>query len=450
MSIPDVVDCNCLRPCIAELLRTRHCPESLTLRVDKIAVDAVHGLHESMADGTPSQYAYRLLVTDGELSIQAVVNRKYHHLLNGQSADPGQLIQLKKYSVERAPKLNGLGQAAFLAIEEYTHIGYTYAIDNEQHQLKEESVVLKRSRRSSPSASDDHRADADVDQLHSNKRRAGPGRDSGHRGSTSKGARVEFRVQNSSDNIEEDSDSFETSAIFDTNVLRRREAVRDASGISQLHWANNRLVLDHGRRERSRNIDNNDVHQTDMPPESIVSEGESKQDKKPLTGARPGTTVLNTESVESLDLPQPLKLHNLSSLLDPENILPRRNYKCKVFAVISWVSPGTLKRQGLPEKRHIKVHDPSVARRYSGISISIFVNARHFKPEVGTIALFAGLTAQKWDGEVILNAYEKDCVGADWYIDDEQRLRAEGLAVDELKTWWNERMARRNVQSTST
>lgn len=389
-----------LRPCIGELLRTCYHPESLILRVDKIVAESASGDHETAGKegaGRPlSSRIYRLLLTDGELSIQAAMNCDLHHLLENEKTFEGQLIRLRRYSLQRASRAKGIGHVLFLGIEEYDNVDAQAGESNKTDQKLEisqqqpsEPKGIKRSRATPPATPSKCQK---TEVLHS-----------------------PLRSDDASD-----SEDFETAKPLTSKVLGRRSALRDISGNHQLRWsARKKLVFD-------------------------IEDADSKPDQPSEPVLQP---ELSTKPENSR--PHDIKRHTLASLLDPDQVLPRRNYMCQVLAVITWVSSAILKRPGHPEKRHIKVHDPTIGKRYSGISISIFSNARYFRPVIGTVALFTGLTAQKWDGEVILNAYEKDCNGREWFIDDEEWLRAEGLEVDELRQWWagrNEKKATdRNV-----
>jgi hypothetical protein len=64
------------------------------------------------------------------------------------------------------------------------------------------------------------------------------------------------------------------------------------------------------------------------------------------------------------------------------------------------------------------------------------------------LALFIGVVMQRWEGEVILNAYAKRGNredngepegGRGWYVDDEERLADMGHDVTGLRDWWTER-----------
>ena len=74
----------------------------------------------------------------------------------------------------------------------------------------------------------------------------------------------------------------------------------------------------------------------------------------------------------------------------------------------------------------------------------MYDNAQKFKPKIGTVALFRSVVMQRWEGEVILNAYARrgereEAVGDEgnggdaWYVDDEERLVEMGYDVRSMK-----------------
>ena len=84
----------------------------------------------------------------------------------------------------------------------------------------------------------------------------------------------------------------------------------------------------------------------------------------------------------------------------------------------------------------------------------MYDNARKFKPKIGTVALFRGVVMQRWEGEVILNAYgrkgEREEATGDgekggnaWYVDDEEILAEMGYDAKSMKEWWVERTMER-------
>lgn len=134
---------------------------------------------------------------------------------------------------------------------------------------------------------------------------------------------------------------------------------------------------------------------------------------------------------------RPLNVLSLSELIYPYKPLPKRNYLCDVFAVISWVSPTVVKRQHMAPKRDLRILDPTIEqRRPRGLQVSVFADAAGFNPPVGTIALLRSLKTHEWDG-VSLNAYEKDCLGREWFITGPEKLK--GYDVTAMKAWWERR-----------
>jgi hypothetical protein len=111
--------------------------------------------------------------------------------------------------------------------------------------------------------------------------------------------------------------------------------------------------------------------------------------------------------------------------------LPKlQNYLLDTVAIISWVSPQTVKRV-LGLKRDIHLVHPSTARK---VIMSVFTDAENFTPEVGTVALFRNLRNHKFDGGS-LNAYQEDCKVWKWFLPDPTgHLGPE--EVERLKEWW--------------
>ena len=390
-----------LRPCIAELLRTRHCPKDLILRVDKI-VDELQPLGsrstilETDEANNRSKWTYRILLTDGELVIQAVINRDFHCLLQNNATVEGQLIELRHYSVQRARRINGTGEVVYLAIEEYRNHGEGVIANNQDGNVRlQSSRVVKRPPDNLADDEESIRPKRQKSQAHLN---------------------ADPPINDS--NLDE----FETFSLLDSSISRRRKALEQISANGRLWWS----------------MEDGKLMQKKTAGEQLDQDMADRE--SPTGGCQDVDTASGYSS--STETQCEMKLHTLASLLDAGKALPRKNYICKVFAIITWVSMVVSKQPGLPEKRHIKIHDLTVPRQYSGISVSIFVNARQFRPKVGTVALFTGLTAQKWDGEVILNAYERLCAGKEWFIDDEAVLRAEGFPIDEVKSWWQKRIQR--------
>lgn len=97
-----------------------------------------------------------------------------------------------------------------------------------------------------------------------------------------------------------------------------------------------------------------------------------------------------------------------------------------ILALIHSVSPNITKPPRLPPKRDLRIVDPSTDKM---VLLSVFVEPEKFKPEVGTVMLFRGLTSHEWEGGM-LNAYPKMCREG-WYV-----VEPEGYDVQGLREWW--------------
>jgi hypothetical protein len=168
-----------------------------------------------------------------------------------------------------------------------------------------------------------------------------------------------------------------------------------------------------------------------------------------LTGT-PAHTSNHVNSIQTKVSQPEIPLHSLFSLFSPD--LPAKSYMLSTFAVVSWVSPSLIHRANapFPPKRHLKIHDPTISARKAGITLAVFVDAKSFRPEVGTVALFKGVTMQRWEGEVILNKYAGSKGGSekieekDWFVSDPDTLKSIGYDVQGMRAWWEERK-RKNV-----
>ena len=182
-------------------------------------------------------------------------------------------------------------------------------------------------------------------------------------------------------------------------------------------------------QEQSNDQDPILTSSSDSPTRKIDTpkqENEQRQRRKTFTFTRPLRPV-----------ERPLNLLLLSDLVYPAKPLPKRNYLCDVFAIITSISPNVVKRPNMAPKRDLRIMDLTLGqRRPRGVQVSVFADAAGFDPPVGTIALFRSLKTHEWDG-ISLNAYEKDCLGRDWFISDPEKLK--GYNVGALRDWWDQR-----------
>jgi hypothetical protein len=459
-----------LRPCIAEFLRTCFRPQPLLLRLERRAIQTLDSCGTEEADQdegdtgegveqTPMKFCH-LWLSDGQLMIQAVLEQPLHHaFLRGEPA-VGSLLDVKRFRVRRGKRIHCPGEVVYLAIADYeTVLSADSATSTEPDDLaneggfiREEPQSPKKKRRLSSQL---------VESLHH---------------PTSPAAMP-------STPSSQDSDSFETARVDPEILDQRRQALHELNSNIKpsASWSAPR---DQTSRKRQRLLEKKEVPAVTAPARRDITLRFADVDRGTVAAATPSSRGLPQAGLDdslTIQLPslpaQPLStpgaaiataitplistpatppLHSLSSLLHPppHSPLPSRNYTCSIFAVISWCSPNLIfPRHALspfPPKRHIKIHDPSVASRYSGITVAVYDDARKFKPKVGMVALFQGVVMQRWEGEVILNAYARKAdrdgdVGEDkhgekeWYVDDEEKLVGMGHDVNGMRDWWVER-----------
>jgi hypothetical protein len=455
-----------LRPCIAELLRTCVHSNSLPLRLEKVVIQTLnHSTNkEENRDGSSASKKeeelqrefYRLWLSDGEFMIQAVLERRLHHTFFTEGPAVGSLLDIKRFRVRRGKRIHGPGEVIYLAIADYEIVPgadpapstETYDLANEGGFIREESQSLNKNIR-----------------LGSQLPQSLP-----HPPSPET---MLFAPSS------QDSDDFETADVELKVLDRRRQTLHELSSSTRpsAPWNSPR---DQSPRKRRKLLQekqptgispprrNTCVGSADVDGEKVANSTPSSSTSLQQAGPdRPLTTQKQSRPVQPFSItdtriptapatPSSPPLHTLSSLLHPQthSPLPSRNYTCAVFAIVSWCSPNlTFPRHAqspFPPKRHVKIHDPSIASRYAGITLAVYDRARTFEPRVGTVALFVGVVMQRWEGEVILNAYAKkgnrenggggtECGERAWYVDDEERLVGMGHNVIGMRDWWAER-----------
>ena len=480
-----------IQPCIAELLRTCHYPSHINLRVEKILEERCKagraGDDNTDPEAPESLTGYRLVVSDGQWMINATLNKNLHRLVHRKDLREGSIIALTKYHLERAPRVTGKGQILYLAVTDLEVLAeidlarqhsaqsrqpkesFTSAQSHLRNHLNEgeedmEKCLSQQSASSygsadlsffnelgQPIVNDSGKRSESVSQKVTPKKRklvlhspeskiAGPFQQSQTTPSKRSNLRELMRPVSEADDSDDD---FET-AVKDAALLERnRQVLHELNGnntsaaiTSSLINASKKLPGFDAPHQSHHHVSRRNTQRHFRPQDAMITSPLDIAPKKPTC------SVAAQES--SPDTAPPL--HSLASLLKPSAPLPQKNYRCSVFGVISWVSPSLIKKPGFPVKRHVKIHDQTIGDRYSGISISIFLDAEHFIPETGSIALFRGVRAQWWEAEVILNAYEGDCRDKEWFVTDRGALEVEGLDWQGLQGWWEQRKAKQKIR----
>ncbi|KIW32052.1 uncharacterized protein PV07_03627 [Cladophialophora immunda] len=529
-----------LKRCLAELLRTCVHPPSLLLRVEHVFGKAHAGSHRNAVDrddeqeydpdkipiagdddhdhetaqGSDNTWCFRFAVSDGHLQIQAVLAPALLCRAN-QLGDlqRGDVIEVLRFQVRSAPRLSGKGRVIYLGIQDCAWVGRdreTVETSEEKDGLELEGGFLREEQdemfhRKQHASRDDLTA---ASGRGGSKRRDASDRDNRAQASKKtqsnpKSSKPAHKVsQDASEDDTDDDQGFDTIFVSQSRLDQRRDALRQIQQqvsmeentggqlqprgecnqeAAQGHFATTPFLLTSNRSPRENGNDDG----IDSIPEALAAHnhspialphhrptdhtGSTTDLAPPVQDEGPSTRPPNTMSAAPID--------SLASLL----ALPvQKGYSCTILALISWVSPSLIHRPNtpFPPKRHIKIHDPSISHRTSGITVAVFVDAQRFLPAVGTVALFRGLVmhrlrrgAAEGESDVILNKYpaktgsqkaedegaelagardgegEVDGQGqGEWFICDEARLVGMGFDVQRIKVWWEQRLAARNAK----
>ena len=451
-----------LRPCIAELLRTSVHLSPFLLRVEKILVEDVYNdqRHDFAEKGSGSpqeeaatKQAYRLLLSDGILMIQATIGRLLHRYIELEYTCEGAFVDVRKFDIKHAKRRNGCGEVMYLAITDFEPVEGCVRMAPSEHSStkhtnllnKDEEPPLKRQKLSS------------LNDLEIISRSVMPSQKSSQESDAGGG--------------------FETIKIDYEAVERRRHALHELSSntTTQTNLSQEVPTKPARKRQRRRNRTQTSTPSASLSP--VKSQpGAERALPKAEEACRPRSTnafsltasivQANTAIVDQAnadmsaqaqnqarpqarpssaghDRPAP-PVHTLDSLLHPSQPLPK-SYATTVLAVVTWVSGSLIHKPPFPAKRHIKIHDRSISDRYSGVTVTVFIDAEQFLPRVGTVALFRGVVAQRWQSEIILNAYSnlagmwKD---GEWFVTDENKILELGFDASDMKDWWEERKQR--------
>jgi hypothetical protein len=471
----------------------------LHLRIEKVLVDASSKEQNSASSenemGTGDEKVYRLFLSDGVLVVQALLQSRLVELISLGDIIVGNTVALKKFKIKRATRLNGQGEVVFLGIADCDIV-----------RLGRNTQQAKREKISSASV------DLGQDQLEGNVHVKMAKLVTSSAGGSYERRKARKRpAEQITTTQDSDSDDFETLTVDCDMIDRRRKALYDMnvnrsfeSQKSITSRASKKAASSPDRQQKRFNSTTNQSSVTQitnpsspdprLPHPAYPSCPEQRHCQRPnakiTTTTSPShdplapippphhpqqtqpTQKANTQPQPPPSLPLPLPTittpssrpepphHTLLSLLSPaptSSPLPPKNYPCTILAIISWISPTLIPprpHSPFPPKRHIKIHDPSITSRHSGVTVAVFCDAKHFRPETGTAGLFRGVVMQRTvGGDVILNAYERlmreeGVAGrmGRWFEDEAAVLEGLGWDVVGMKRWWEERKRLRGVK----
>ncbi|EZG08088.1 hypothetical protein H106_02576 [Trichophyton rubrum CBS 735.88] len=372
-----------IRPCIAELIRTQCPPPKLLLRVERVIEVLVRKDEEAHNnDKHEAVYkAYRLFLSDGEYTIQALLKSELHVLVSSSKDDltPGTVLDIQDYELRTAkrPTSKGLrpGKVVFLAVARYRR-AVPFKLDVQLKNIDDEHLSVKRD----AAALSDGGA---VDSLREQKRRQ--------------------------KSAERDETTVFRAAVEDTNLLGEIEDENckdDILGVSP----------------RSSTVPKTLSFTAMSTPMKVLTLSDLLAPRIPFPKRNYSCNVI---AVISWISPQVIKRTNMPPKRDLRLIDPT------IIKTVDKRRSSVTTGSSLPS-----TSPPSMTANWTvGISMSVFIDAAKFHPPVGTVAFFRGLKTHEWDG-ISLNAYEKDCRNKEWFIADPDRLASLGVDSSALKTWW--------------
>lgn len=389
-----------MRACLAELLRTAHHPRSLLLRVEKVVPQ--RDTDDKTSGHKTAQKSTRLYLTDEELIVQALVLPELH-----LSIKVGDILDIRRFEVFRARRKTRPGQILFLGIQDCEVLPREASTADTS---REQGGFIREALTPSPPPASSSRKRRYSETTRGQSPTPAPVSEQPKRSMEAFDSEEALPVTTMEPPGSQSSDDFETSTPDAAATQRRRQALHEID----------RAVSPHFSKSPSRI--------PDVPERA------------------------EPEVVSPIASPSLTDLASLPSLAPSTAIT--------VLAIITWTGQTLLRpSRAFPPKRHIKLHDPSIAHLFTGVSLATYVDAPNFKPERGTIALLQDVVVQRCasgGGEVshshMLNAYpslpEKLEVKGEqlpWFVDDEDTLRAMGLGekIDEMRIWWEQRETKR-------
>ncbi|OAX82728.1 hypothetical protein ACJ72_02923 [Emergomyces africanus] len=460
-----------IRPCIAELLRTGYHPSELILRVERVIEvlfipnNTIAATTATTAPAKPNRRAYRIFLSDGELVIQALLEKALHRFALTGEVTVGAVVKLDRFEIRKGERIVGGGGGATM----------TCAERRERAQTRGDDVEVRLVERKRKRVDDDD-DDDDYDGAGAGAGGSGSGRGekvprignvdnatnkkSDEDGSYFVDQMPEFLSGNLDDVFDPGSQSFGDHGDSEC----AQEGTKDNQRSSSISPQFPALSQDQEASVQKHNLP---IPNFEPPPSETTKQ-------EPLSPSTPQNSHIQHERASTstsvpitaathppFKLPgilkpisRPLNLLTLSQLLYPAKPLPKRNYLCDVLAVISWISPDIVKRPKMPPKRDLRIMDLTIANQHHrhhhhatqqrlGVSVSVFADAANFSPPVGTVGLFRSLKTHEWEG-VSLNAYEKDCKGREWLVCDPARLKGMvtgvgkggSFDVEALEEWW--------------
>ncbi|GJN87036.1 hypothetical protein PLIIFM63780_010618 [Purpureocillium lilacinum] len=384
-----------LSPVIADLLRTQYpIPGTIFL---------VEGVDRISVGRSGSWGVVRLLLGDGELCVQALLDDKMHRFVRTGSIEVGSYVRVQSFELrwvtskakaERDIDLRSKDkelqsksgrEMVYLLVRDLVTIGWNNSV-RELHQAKT--------------------ADADGD--------SGP---DGHAGS------------------QIDENLAAEKPLWPHHTLEPRGINRPA--------ATTHKTADGNREDAAQTPPSNRKQDafdygSDADLEAAFDAIEARmflQDKHSRSRSRPSTPSYTSTALPPIPLPgdwnNPQVPLTLTTLHFIPNLPYPQNWSVNVLAIVVQLSP--VEPSGLApyRQRTARLADPSTAKQ---VHLTVFLDPEEFSPEVGNAVLLTGVKTHRFDGGS-LRKYASDGKGGKrWWFEEPSELG--WCDVKGIKEWW--------------
>ncbi|KAK4074644.1 hypothetical protein Purlil1_12921 [Purpureocillium lilacinum] len=382
-----------LIPVVAELLRTRYpIPGSIFL---------VEGLDSHRVGRSGSWEAVRLLLGDGELCVQALLDDKMHRFVRTGSIDVGSYVRVQSFEL-RWLALKGTGadnrckSMVYLLVRDLVTIGWNNSV---------------RALHLAAAADALERADGDSDT-------------DGKAASQADEAVAAKEPQSTHQFVESRAINRPAPTAHQITTGNSKAAAQTPSDICRQD------AFDDGSdADLEDAFDAVEAHT--FPPHKRTSSWPR------LAGPRRQERPMALSTAQPVPLPGdwrnpqvPLELTTLRSV--PHLPYPQ-NWPVNVLAIVVELSPVELSSLPPYSQRTARLADPSTAKQ---VHLTVFLDPEAFSPKVGNAVLLTGLKNHRFDGGSLRKYASDGKEGKRWWFEEPWELG--WCNVGGIKEWWAE------------
>ncbi|OLN95241.1 hypothetical protein CCHL11_08108 [Colletotrichum chlorophyti] len=353
------------KPLINDLLRTRYCIPGSIFLVEDV---------ESLPVARSKRWrAFRLLLGDGELCIQALLRREMHRFLDTGAVRVGCYVRLEEF-VLRFQEVDGGGsleeprQMVYLVVDDLVTVGWHRAFTTPD-------AIPRGAQAKEPESEEDFISESDLDADEMDQ--------------------PDLRIQ--------------------TQIPRPLATPRTRRLTANQHEVD-------GAKDQTEDDDEGEDGFEVMK----VSETKASQRRAQAKDMRAPVALPRDWTDPSI----PLKLTTLKSI---PNLPYKQNWSVNVLAVVASLSDVEPSHMPPHTQRTARLADPSTNKQ---VILTVFLDAEEFTPKVGSVVLLVGVKNHRFDGGC-LKKYVSDRPkpGNRWWFEEPRQF--EWCDVNGLKDWWD-------------